>query len=180
MNDFINSILNMTLEQIIQTIILISGIISIMIEKSKKLPFNPWSKMFEWIGSKFNKPLYEKIDKIEKDNNCTKELIVEMRSEYRTSIQSIKEDYNSRIDKMEKDSDEKEAKRLRANIICFSDSCRLDKNTYTKQHFENIFRDYDDYILYCEKQKIPNHFIDSEYNHIRRVFEERLKDPNFR
>ena len=34
--------------------VVIVGIISLIIEKSRKLPFNPWSNLFKWVGSKIN------------------------------------------------------------------------------------------------------------------------------
>lgn len=162
--DTLNSI---TLGECINYGIIIAGVISAIIEKSKKLPFNPWSKIFEWVGLKMNKPLYDRMDKIEKQQE-----------EINQCITNLKEDYNRRVDGLERSIDEKEAKRLRSSIMCFSDSCRV-KEKHTKQHFENIFRDYDDYMTYCERHDIPNHFIDGEYEYIKSVYQECLKENKF-
>ena len=106
--------------------VVIAGIISLIIEKSRKLPFNPWSSLFKWIGSKINESLYDEISELKEQQESTKEYIT-----------SLKEDYNKRMDALERHSDEKEAKRLRSNIIWFSDSCRIGTH-HTKNHFENI------------------------------------------
>ena len=82
------------------------------------------------------------------------------------------------MDALERHSDEKEAKRLRSNIICFSDSCRIGTH-HTKNHFENIFRDYDDYKNYCKVHKFENHFIDGEMSYIESIYEECLRENKF-
>lgn len=175
---FIEELKNMPLGELVSHIIIIAGLVSALIEKSKKLPFNPWSAVFRWIGSKANEPVTIRLNDLEKKNTEMKEAVDAMREEYKESIVSIKEDYNSRIDKLEKNADEKEAKRLRSNIICFSDACRMG-STHTKQHFENIFRDYDDYIKYCETHKFENHFIEGEITYIKNVYADCLKDNKF-
>ena len=167
-----------SLYEAINHIILIVGIISAIVEKSNKLPFNPWSKLFEWFGSKINRHLYDKIELLEKEHKDTKDLIVEMRKEYKESSEEIKKDYNNRVDKLERDIDNKEAKRLRSNIICFSDSCRVN-NKHTKNHFENIFRDYDDYIHYCTIHNFENHYIEGEMKYIEGIYYECLKENKF-
>ena len=78
----------------------------------------------------------------------------------------------------QKDDDEKEAKRLRAKIIEFADSCRVGDH-HTQNHFENVFRDYSDYMNYCDTHDIPNHFIDTEYAYIQEVYTECLKENKF-
>ena len=65
-----------------------------------------------------------------------------------------------------------------ANIISFADSCRVG-NHHTQSHFENIMRDYSDYEHYCKKHDIPNHFIDSEYKYIEKVYQECLEEDKF-
>lgn len=189
--EFWEQLKNMPVGELCAHIAIIVGVISVIIEKSKKLPFNPWSNLFKWIGSKINDPINNRLDKIEKNQNermesleennkKTRELINEIRNDYKTSINVIKEDYNTRIDKLEFDADEKETKRLRSNIICFADACRTNMNHYTKQHFENIFRDYDDYLAYCEYRNFKNHFIDGEMEYIKTVYAERSKNNSFK
>lgn len=189
--EFFEKLGEMPVEELVAHIMLIIGVISLIIEKSKKLPFNPWSALFRWIGSKINEPINkrldsiektnnERMDKLEEDNKQTIQLIQEIRTDYINSIAIIKEDYNTRIDKLEYDADEKETKRLRSNIICFADACRTDSKHYTKQHFENIFRDYDDYLSYCEVRNFKNHFIDGEMEYIKSVYADFAKSNSNR
>lgn len=176
---FLETLKSMTISDLIAHVTVIIGILSIFIEKSKKLPFNPWTKLFQWIGSKANEPVYQRLEALDEQDKQTKELIKEIRDDYKEAISSIKEDYNKRIDKLEYEADNKEVKRLRSNIICFADSCRIG-TVHTKQHFENIFRDYDDYLAYCKNRDFTNHFIDSEIDYIKSAYtkyseENRLK-----
>ena len=189
---FLENIKNMSVGELVTYITIFFGIISIIVEKSKKLPFNPWSALFRWIGTKVTEPLNTKLDdfstnqnkrideleesqnkrldQLEQQNNETKDSIESIRTDYQESMKMLKEDYNQRIDRLEYTADEKEAKRLRSNIICFSDSCKTGTAVHTKRHFENIFRDYDDYVNYCKKRDLENHFIDEEIEYIKEVY----------
>ena len=178
LNEIINEINKMSVSEFAGYIVLIAGIISAIIEKSKKLPFNPWSSLLKWIGSIANESIIQRMNALEENQKETKEYIGEIRNDHQKAITEIKEDYNGRIDALERNADEKEAKRLRSNIICFSDACRIGTQ-HTKQHFENIFRDYDDYERYCKKHNFENHYIEGEMKYIKDVYAECLKDNKF-
>ena len=132
---------NITMWQVVVTF----GVISALVEKSKKLPFNPWSNLFNWV----NKPVLQRLDSMEKQ-----------------------------LKEFHADSDEKEAKKLRSNIMCFSDSCRVHEK-HTKRHFENIFRDYDDYMELCRLRNLENHFLDEDMKYIQEVYQECQKENKF-
>lgn len=188
--EFWEQISAMPVGELAAHIAIILGIISVIVEKSKKLPFNPWSKLFNWIGSKANESISkrldgiekaqtERLDNLEKQYKQTTDLINEIKTDYISSVSAIKDEFNSRIDKLEYDADEKEMKRLRSNILCFADACRTKSDSYTKQHFENIFRDYDDYLSYCENRNFKNHFIDGEIDYIKSVYTDYSNNNKF-
>lgn len=158
-----NTMKHISVWELVEVIVIAIGVISVIVEKSKKLPFNPWSKLYDWL----NKPIYDRITLIEKQNKDTNFLI----------LQKF-EELEKRMDDKNKADDEKEAKRLRTSIIVFSDSCRVG-DKHTKTHFENVFRDYDDYMDYCTRHKFENHFIDEEMDYIHNVYNECLKDNKF-
>ena len=156
-----------TLKDIIYFIVGFITVISIVVEKAKKIPFHPWSHLFEWIGKSLTKSVSTKLEFIEQQQKANNEAIIELDKKV-----------DRKFEEKQEDDDTKEAKRLRARIIEFADSCRIG-NHHTQNHFENVFRDYSDYIDYCEKHNIPNHFIDSEYKYIEEIYQECLRENKF-
>lgn len=164
----INEILmNITLLHLRDIFLKAFAIIMVVIEFNKKIPFHPISYILGSFGKMLNKSLYEKMDEIEKQQEKNNKKIME-----------LNEKVDKKFEEKQKDDDEKEAKRLRARIIEFADSCRVG-NKHTQNHFENVFRDYDDYIRYCSKNSIPNHFIDAEHDYIDSVYHKCLKENRF-
>ena len=123
--------------------------------------------MFAWIGKQFTKGIDEKIERLNKQIQDTAKAVEDLHNEM-----------EHRFDENEKHDDDKEMKRLRASIIQFSDDCGRHIH-HTKVHFENIFRDIDDYKRYCEKHNFPNHFIDGEVAYISSVYKQCLEENRF-
>lgn len=156
-----------TLKDIIYFIVGVITIFSIVVEKAKNIPFHPWTHFFEIIGKSLTKSVDSKLELIEQQQKANNEAIIELDKKVEIKFKEKQED-----------DDTKEAKRLRARIIEFADSCRVG-NHHTQNHFENIMRDYSDYMDYCSKHDIPNHFIDSEYKYIEDIYQECLRENKF-
>lgn len=166
-NWFIDYVQSLTLGQIMSWFASITVVVCGLIEWNKKIPLHPFSKLFSWIGSCFTRSLNDKIDNLEtqvKDTN--------------TALTNFRSDVEQKFKDNERASDDKEMKRLRASIIMFSDSCSRHEH-HTKVHFENMFRDIDDYNEYCKKHNFPNHFIDGEVAYIKSVFQKCLAEDRF-
>lgn len=158
---------NLTLGELFNYIVGAIAVISFLVEKSKKLPFKPWSALISWFGKCLMKDLAKDLQDLKKETKANNEAIIELDKKVDTKFKE-----------KQKDDDEKEAKRLRAKIIEFADSCRVGDH-HTQNHFENVFRDYSDYVEYCRIHRIPNHFIDTEYTYINEVYTECLKENKF-
>lgn len=158
---------NLTLRDLFYFITAFVGALSVVVEKSKSLPFRPWTRIAEWLGSCLLKGVNERLDTIESQQRASNK-----------AIEELDKKVDRKFEEKQKLDDEKEAKRLRADIIAFADSCRVG-NHHTQKHFENVFRDYGDYMDYCQKHDIPNHFIDTEYEYIRSIYSECLRDNKF-
>ena len=156
-----------TLKDIIYFIVGVIGVLSIVVEKAKKIPFNPWTHLFEWIGNSLTKSVDTKLEMIEQQQKANNDALIELDKKV-----------ERKFSEQQKEADEKEAKRLRASIISFSDSCRVHEK-HTKNHFENIMRDYDDYMVYCDKHNLENHFIEGEKQYIESVYQECLRENKF-
>lgn len=164
LDGFLESI---TLKDVIYFIGGLITIISIIIEKSKSLPFHPWTHLFRWIGKNITGGLESKLDDLEEKQSANTEAIIELEKKM-----------DKKFEEQKQDSDEKEAQRLRESIICFADSCRCG-NSHTQTHYENVMRDYDKYKAYCIKHNIPNHYIDSDYRYIEDLYQHRLRNNDF-
>lgn len=162
--EFLESV---TLKDLIYFIVGTITVISIVVEKAQKIPFHPWTHLFQMIGDSLNKTIRERLDEVEKQQKANNEAIIK-----------LDEKVDKRFNDKQKDDDEKEATRLRADIIAFADSCRCG-NHHTQNHFENVMRDYSRYMKYCELHNIPNHFIDSEFKYIEDIYQHCLKDNSF-
>ena len=157
----------LALKEVAEYIAVTIGVISLLVEWNKKIPWHPWSSMFAWIGKQFTKGIDEKIERLNKQIQDTAKAVEDLHNEM-----------EHRFDENEKNDDDKEMKRLRASIIQFSDDCGRHIH-HTKVHFENIFRDIDDYKRYCEKHNFPNHFIDGEVAYISSVYKQCLEENRF-
>lgn len=166
--EFIDTIFaEITLKQVFDFIVGAIAVISIFVEFSKKIHFRPWSFVFSHIEGLLNRNLLKKLDEIEKQQRANEEAIIE-----------LKKDIEKKFEESAVAADTKEAKRLRSRIIEFTDSCRIHQK-HTKTAFENITRDYDDYLNYCEEHDIPNHFIDAEFEYIKEVYAECQAENKF-
>lgn len=164
----ISSILDgVSLRDILYFIVGVIGVISIIVEKTKSIPFHPWSHLLKWIGNSLTSGVSTKLDELEKQQKANNEAIIELDKKV-----------GRKFEEKQRDDDEKEAKRLRASIISFSDSCRCG-NRHTQNHYENVMRDYDDYMAYCKKHSLSNHYIENEYTYIQGLYQERLKKNDF-
>ena len=177
-----NYLNGLTVRQCIEVVVGLIAVVSFIIEWDKKLPYHPASSFISWIGRNLMKDalkeLNKKIDEMEKENKEKCLALSEQQKANNEAIIELSNKVDKKFEEQKKEDDEKEAKRLRANIICFSDSCRIHEK-HTKRHFENIFRDYDDYMMYCEKHNLANHYIDEEYEYIKGVYQECVTENKF-
>ena len=158
---------SVTLKDLIYFIVGTITVLSIVVERVEKFPIKPWSNFFRWIGNCLNRDMNEKLEAIEKQQMANNKAIIELDKKVERKFKE-----------KQRDDDEKEAKRLRASIIEFSDSCRCG-NKHTQNHYENVMRDYDDYMDYCKKHDLSNHYIENEYSYIQSLYQERLNKNDF-
>lgn len=141
-------------------------VLSWFIEVSK-IKLNPWSAIFHWIGRKANADLYKRFDELERKH-----------SEAAERQREINLDIKDELNLIRVEADQREAKRLRASLLSFTDACRI-RQTHTQAQFENVLRDYDDYLELCEKHNIQNHYVDESIDFVRKIYQRHLKDGTF-
>lgn len=120
------------------------------------IKLNPWDKVFKWIGNKLNADLKKDLDAVKKDVNA------------------VKADLDSHI----KISMEKDLRDTRMHILEFCNSC-MNGHKHTKEQFDFMITQCDDYEKYIEKNEIKNGVITSAINEIRRRYDEAIHNNYF-
>ena len=72
---------SLTLKQLAEYIAVIIGVISLIVEWNKKIPWHPWSSMFAWIGKQFTKGIDEKIERLNKQIQDTAKAVEDLHNE---------------------------------------------------------------------------------------------------
>lgn len=151
-----DTLMNLTLGQILGSIAGIVVVLSIFIEITP-IKVNPVSKFLGWIGGKTNKELNDKIKTLDdKLSGLEKDLF---------SIQNI--------------ADERNAINCRLRIIQFGDEIRREI-PHSKENYDQVLSDIDEYDSYCrEHQDFKNNktVITSEI--IKTSFAKRLDKNDF-
>lgn len=80
--------------------------------------------------------------------------------------------------KFRNEVEKREAKRLRADILCFADACRGEQK-YTRKHYENILAEISDYKALCEEAHVENHILEAEEEFITNQYKQRLAQNDF-
>ena len=121
-----------------------------------KIPINPWTKIFRWIGNKLNEDL-------KKDNEGLKKDIAEV---------------NTKLDKHIEESEKKDLSDTRRDILEFCNSC-MNKRRHTQEQFIFIIKKCDVYEAYVEKHHVKNGEIQAAIAEIRRIYTKCLQVNSF-
>jgi hypothetical protein len=87
------------------------------------IKINPVSTFLKWLGKKINADLVERINKLERQ-----------------------------VETFEQKGEERNIISIRARILRFGDEVRH-KTRHSKEHFDQILSDIDDYEKYCDAHK---------------------------
>lgn len=124
------------------------AVLGVGLERSS-IKINPYSTFFRWIGSLINQ---------------------EMRTELQTmslKIDNIQKELDSHV----YESDKKEFKRLRTEILDFA-KCIRKGEKFQLEHFQHIIDSYSDYHRYTAEKGFINGYLDEEFEYIKENFRE--------
>lgn len=134
----------------------VAFLMSIGIEIIPKIKWKPWSTLLEWIGSKINARTIAKVDEL-----------------------SLKvEDLQNELKKHITDSEDKSLQDIRRDILNFCNSC-MNGRRHTKEEFEFVLKQCDEYEFYIEKNKIKNGVISAAIREIRRLNDKCIQENSF-
>lgn len=121
-----------------------------------KININPWDKIFGWIGDRLNSKLSERLKGLE------------------TEMTKIKDSLNDHI----RESEVKDLQDTRRDILEFANSC-MNGRRHTKEQFDFVIKQCDDYESYIEKNNIKNGVVTSDIREIRRLNDKCIQENSF-
>lgn len=114
-----------------------------------KIKINPWDSILSWFGSKINAKTEKRLDELE-----------------------------AKLDEHVKESNAKSLRDTRTQILDFCNSC-MNKRLHTREEFDYIIKQCDDYEEYIERNKVKNGVISSAIKEIRRIYEKCIHTNGF-
>lgn len=127
MDAFTSTIMHLTIGEIVGWGAGIIATVSFIIEFNKKIKFNPITCMLNWIGSRTNKGINDKMDVLE------------------AQVKEI----HDRQKLLEQVADEREAICYRVRILRFGDELRRGVK-HSEESFNQVISDLDRYEKYCD------------------------------
>lgn len=126
----------------------VSAALSVVIQVSP-IKWNPWSKIFGWIGKIINAELIKKI-----------------------------EAQDTKIDKMRLDIDENEKDRIRFEVLSFANECRRHID-HTKEEFDHVISLKTKYDRILKRTGDQNGVFDADYAFINEIYQKCLRENSF-
>lgn len=136
---------------------------SIGIDIIPKIKWSPWTTLIKWIGSRFNSKIDSSVDGLRKE---IKELD--------TKIDTVQ----SELTKHVMESEAKALQDTRRDILDFANAC-MNGRKHTKEQFDFIIKQCDDYERYIKDNDIKNGVIEAAIKEIRRLYGKCIREHTF-
>ena len=143
---------------------------SLFIEWRPEIKWNPWTSLFKWIGSRFNKQIDNKLEEVRGE---IKALDTKVES-LQTEVGKVQGDLTDHI----KESEIKSLQDSRRDILDFANAC-MNKRKHTKEQFRFILKQCDEYELYIERNHLKNGEIKNAIEEIRRLHKKCMQENSF-
>lgn len=134
----------------------VAFLMSIGIEIIPKIKWKPWSTLLEWIGSKINARTIAKVDELS------------------SKVELLQNELKKHIT----DSEDKSLQDIRRDILDFCNSC-MNGRRHTKEEFDFVLKQCDEYEIYIEKNKVKNGVISAAIREIRRLNDKCIQENSF-
>lgn len=145
------------------------GIIAVLVgatvvEFIPKIKLKPWTWVLGYIGKALNKEMLDKM----------KGMDAELK-EVRKDVDAVKKEVGERFDKTDKTIERNEIINSRVRILRFVDEIGHGL-THSKEHFDQIMRDIDQYERYCDSHPdFENNVTTISIARIKHVYASRLE-----
>ncbi len=138
-------------------------LMSIGIEVIPKVKWSPWSALFKYIGSRFNDQIDKKIAALDKKV-----------SDVNAKVDQVNRELKSHIE----ESEEQSLQDTRRDILDFCNAC-MNKRKHTKEQFDFVIKECDEYEEYIQKHEIKNGVIEAAIAEIRRIYSICIHENSF-
>ena len=110
---------------------------------------NPWDLILHWIGDRLNSNITKKVGALEK-----------------------------KLDDHIHESIERDLRDTRSQILDFCNAC-MNGRKHTREQFDYIVKQCDDYEAYIDQNGVRNGVIDSAMREIRRLYDKCIQNNSF-
>ena len=149
-------------------------LMSIGIEIVPKIKWNPWSSLIKWIGAQFNSKIDSNIDSkiklVQSDIQAVDKKVEYLQHE----VTKVQDDLTNHI----KESEMKSLQDTRRDILDFGNAC-MNGRKHTKEQFDFVIKQCDEYEKYIEKTDTKNGVIEAAIHEIRRLYEKCIHENSF-
>ena len=141
----IENVINWIVHNIVQIIL----VLSLFIQFTPKIKWNPWTSLIKWAGKLITTDITKQIN-----------------------------DLSTSLNKLQKDVYENEKDRIRWEILDFANSCR-NNHKHTKDEYEHIITLNKKYIKLLKLTDDNNGVFEEEYKYIQKLYADRLEKNDF-
>lgn len=159
------------------TAIIILVIVSCLFKIAKR-EVDPLGWIIEHIGKALTKDVRKDVADLRKETN-------EKISDLRTDLDDFEEkskkgcDFlKARMDQMEESNDMQTVRQIKAHVLNFANSC-LNKQRHTKQDFDNIIRENEEYERLVSKYNLKNDVYEEDFSFIMKTYHKCLENGSF-
>ena len=121
------------------------------------IKINPWTALAKKLGKAFTGDLSEQIKKLDKKID----------------------DVDERLKKHVEESDKRDLRKQRESILDFASAIAENKRRYTKEQYEQMLHECDEYAMYCKEKKFANAVAEESIALIRQAYACKLRDNSF-
>lgn len=143
---------------------------SLFIEWRPEIKWNPWTALFKWIGSRFNKQIDNNLKAVREEIKALDEKVDNLKTE----VGKVQSDLTDHIE----ESEIKSLQDTRRDILEFANAC-MNGRKHTMEQFDFVIKQCDDYEAYIEKTDTKNGVIETAIKEIRRLYEKCRHENSF-
>lgn len=170
------------------TAIIILFVLSGIFKVAKK-EIDPLGTVISWIGKAFTKDVRNDIAILKADSDSQisdlRDDLDEFEDRTNRSITAMQNGTNvncellkTRLDAMEKSNDMQTVRQIKAHVLDFANSC-MNKRKHTKQDFDNIIKENEEYERLVEKYELRNDVYTEDYAYIMKIYHKCQEEGSF-